>query len=109
MKVQILFAFLILTLVFSSCDEQEFIKTKNANKEVHSLDGSSSIKIKSYQLTYNPKSNGFIKIELESGAKYEAKSVEGGSFSSINSLLQDPNVLFDTMRKEVVITKTIQN
>ena len=108
MKVKIILPLLLSTLIFSSCIDLTFQKTRNATKGFHSLDGSSSVKIKSYNLTYNPKSNGFIKLELESGAQYEAKSVDGGSFSSINSLLQDPNVLFDTVRKEVVITKSIQ-
>jgi len=70
---------------------------------------SSSVRIKSYILTYNPKSNGFIKLELEDGTEYRATSVDGGSFSSINSLLKEPEVLFDTIRKEVVINKSIQN
>jgi len=102
---------LMLTTIvlFTSCKDQTFIKTENATKEIHSLDGSSRVKIKSYSVTYNPKSNGFIKLKLENEATYQAKSVDGGSFSSISILLQEPGVLFDTTTKEVVLDKFIGN
>lgn len=100
--------FVVSITLIASCKDQTFTKTKNATVEIHSLDGSSAVKIKSYSLTYNPKANGFIKLELETGAEYQAKSVDGGSFSSINSLLKEPNVLFDTTRKELIINKSIQ-
>ena len=104
-----LVVFLLTITIFSSCKDQTFTKTKNATVKIFSLDGSSAVKIKSYNLTYNPKANGFIKLELESGAEYQAKSVDGGSFSSINSLLKDSEVLFDTIRKELIINKIIQH
>lgn len=97
-----------MTIFFVSCKDQTFAKTKNATLDVRSLDGSSSVKIKSYTVTYNPKSNGFIKLELESGAEYQAKSIDGGSFSSINLLLKERGVLFDTLRKELIIAQNIQ-
>jgi len=101
---------LLLTIILlTSCKDNSFTKIKSATKEIHSLDGSSLVKIKAYSLTYNPKSNGLIKLELESGAEYQAKSVDGGSFSSINSLLKESDVLFDTTRKELIINKSIQN
>jgi stress response protein SCP2 len=104
----ILLLFVVTITLFSSCKDQTFKKIKNATVEIHSLDGSSAVKIKSYNLRYNPKANGFIKLELETGAEYQAKSVDGGSFSSINSLLKEPSVLFDTTRKELIINKSSQ-
>ncbi len=102
-------SFLLLILFLTSCKDKAFTKTKNATKEIHSLDGASTVKIKAYYLTFNPKSNGFIKLELENGAEYEAKSVDGGSFSSINSLIKEPDVLFDTTTTELVVTKSIKD
>lgn len=90
-----------------SCKNQTFRKTKNATFEIHSLDGSSAVKIKSCKLTYNPNADGFINLELENGAQYQAKSVDGGSFSSINLLLKESDALFDTMTTEVVVNKLI--
>ena len=104
-----LLVFLLIIALLFACKDQAFTKTKNADSEINSLNGSSNLRIKSYSLSYNPKSNGLIKLELENGAEYKAKSVDGGSFSSINSLLNQPEVLFDTIRKEVIINKSIQN
>lgn len=92
-----------------SCNGERFTRTKAPTKKIYSLNRSTSIKIKSYTLTYNPKSNGFIKLVLATGAEYQAKSVDGGSFSSINALLKEPSVLFDTTRKEVIINNIIAN
>jgi len=99
---------LMVFIFFMSCKDRTFTKTKSASVKIHSLVGTSSVKVKSYTLTYNPKGNGFIRIELESGAEYQAKSVDGGSFSSINSLLKEQGVLFDTVRKELIINKSTQ-
>ncbi len=100
--------FLAVSILFMSCRDRAFTKTKKATVETHSLDGSSTVKVRSYSLTYNPKGSGFIELVLDNGAEYQAKSVEGGSFSSINSLLKEHGVLFDTIRKELVINKSIQ-
>jgi hypothetical protein len=100
---------ILVTIFLTSCNDKDFKKTKNGTKMVRLFSATPLVKIKSYRLTYNPKSNGFIKLELESGAEYVAPSVDGGSFSSINSLLKEPYVLFDTVRKELIIDKTIQN
>ena len=101
-----LFACYLVLLV--SCNKQDFQKTTNS-KDIHSLDTllgyTNPMKIMSVNLAYNPKSNGYIKLNLENGDIYEAKSVDGGSFSSINSLLKEKEVLFDTIRKEVVMSK----
>lgn len=102
--LQLFFLFFVIVL-FTSCEDKMFKRTKVPDIEINSLSKSSFIKVKSYVLTYNPKSNGYIEITLEDGSKYTAKSVDGGSFSSINSLLLQSEVVFDTVRKEVVLNK----
>jgi hypothetical protein len=109
LKLCLLSVTILAMVLLVSCKVQTFTKTRDATKEIHSLDRPNCIRIVSYSLTYNPRSNGFILIELETGALYEAKSVDGGSFSSINSLLTEPGALFDTTRKEVVIIKSNEN
>lgn len=99
--------FLFLLILFTSCKRVEFKKIKNANTKSVSITDSPIIKIQSYTLKYNAKANGYIIIMLEDGSEYEAQSVDGSSFSSINSLLVQPEVMFDTKRKEVIVTKFI--
>ena|ERR1035437_10071374 len=101
--------FLLTITLVTSCKDQNFKKIKNPTVEIHSLTGPSAFKkIKSYSLTYNPSADGFITLELENGGKYQAESVSGGSFSSINLLLKEPDVLFDTVRKELFVNKSFQ-
>ena len=99
---------LLAILLFVSCKHRSFTKINpEALKNRRSV-VSSCVRIKSYTLTYNPASNGYILLEPELGSPYEKQSVDGGSFSSIYSLLKEPDVLFDTIRKEVVIKKSFQ-
>ncbi|WP_433836113.1 hypothetical protein [Flavobacterium anhuiense] len=66
------------------------------------------VDVKDYYLTYNAKSNGYIKLILTDLSVFEAKSVEGGSFSSMNLLLTQSNAVFDTLRRELVVRKINQ-
>lgn len=103
--------FSIAVLLLVSCSESEagFNKTKQATTEIYAIKDSTRMFIKSYSLIYNPKSNGFVKLELESGAEYEARSIDGGSFSAISLLLEQTGVFFDTIRKEIVLNKQIDH
>lgn len=96
--------FLMILFCTASC-EKSFVKTKSASEKIIGLEGSPLVGIKSYNVSYNPESDGFIKLYLVNGAEYEAKAVDGGSFISIKSLLDEPKASFDTVRREIVLEK----
>lgn len=110
---------LVFITILNSCKkevqvvEQGFVKTGTKDLTIFLLDSvvkfDNPMQIDSFNLTYNPKSNGYVKLLLQNGDTYEAKSVDGGSFSSIHSLLKEQTVQFDTIRKEIVIQKSINN
>ena len=92
-----------------SVGSSAFIIIEDEWSEIQQFKEEVLLEIVEYKSKYNPKSNGYIWLLLEDSTVYEAKQVDGGSFSSAVSLLNDTNVLFDPVRKDIVIQKTIKN
>ena len=104
---KVLALLILLISLATSCKNKEFTKTGHielANSKIDTIaQFNNEIGIERYTLTYNPKANGFVEIILINGDVYEARSVDGGSFSAIALLLEKDNIQFDQERKELIV------
>ena len=118
MRMKELFVLLGIAISFQSCTNTQiksnssiegnpFIRIASDWDDLKNYNHNKILEIEDYKSKYNPKANGYIWILLEDSSVYEATSIDGGSFASVMSLINDPNVRFDTVRKEFVIQKLL--